>query len=129
LDARNEVHADRRSPVLLRVAAAICWLWGLGTVLVGFIELTLVLRMGVAPAPMIVIGLVVVAVGVLYCLAGRGLQTGRPYGGIVAVIVASAMCVIGVRRHTENALLGLVPNVAIIVLIVVNRRSHRVAGG
>jgi hypothetical protein len=119
------VDERRRAPVLLRVAAAICWLWGLGTILVGFIELTLVLRLGVAPAPMIAIGLGVVLFGVLYCLAARGLQTGRRYAGMAAVALAGVLCVISVRRHTVNALLGLPLNVAVIALVMVNHRSHR----
>jgi len=119
-----------RPPTGILVASTLCWIWGilctLSAVALGIPAVAEpTLRAG------IVVAIVLLLCGVVYCFAGFLIRRRSVVGGWIAIISAgllSTLELLGLASGTRNlgAAAGLGINIAIVTVLLLNWRSLRV---
>ena len=113
-------------PQGLLVASTLCWLWGILMGLSGIAFLIPALGMQVLGGAAIVFGLGFCVLGGAYCVAGYLVRQMRLIGGWIAVVIAGLLSLLQlVGGATRAAGVGLIMNLAIVVLVVMNWRHLR----
>ena len=110
----------------LLIASTLCWLWG---VIVGFSGVALLIPAmavrGMGGGPLM-FGVAVCVLAVAYCVAGYMLRRARLVGGWIAIVAASLLSMLQLLTTGARALsIGLLVNVALITLVVINWRYLR----
>ena len=125
-DASTQRPSSNPPSTGLLIASTLCWLWG---VLVGVSGVGLlnswyeVRKMGNGLLPFAVASCVL---AVAYCVAGYMLRRARLAGGWIAIVAASLLSMLQLFTTGTGAVsIGLLVNVAIITLVVINWRYLR----
>lgn len=114
-------------PTGLRVASTLCWVCGL-LVLGGGLALLIPALAVPGLRAVIIVAALFLACAAGNCVAGYYLRKARRAGGGLAICVAVLVSLLQVGAHTRAASLGLVVNLAIIVLVIINWQHLQPAG-
>ncbi len=111
----------------LRVASTLCWIWGL-LILGGGLALLIPALVVPGLRGAIIVAALLLACSAGYCVAGYYLRKARRAGAGLAICVAVLVSLLQIGAHTRAASVGLVVNIVIVVLIIMNWRHLQPAG-
>ena len=117
-------------PQGLLIASTLCWLWGVLMAFSGVALLIPAIAMrGIGSGPaLFALGFCILAIA--YCVAGYLVRQLRLIGGWIAVITAGLLSVLQLVGGATRAVgVGLVVNLAIVALVVINWRYLRPFSG
>jgi len=110
-----------RATLGINVASTLCWVWGalmvLSSVAVA-IPMIAMNRSLLVPAILLVLAMVL-------CYAGYGLRKGRRAAAWTAVVACGLIALMQVGNVTGVAILGLICNVTVVTLVILNWRHFQ----
>ena len=112
-------------PQALLIASTLCWVWGILIVLIGISVLIPAIAMRGLSSRSAIFALGLCLFGLGYCSAGYLVRKMRLIGGWIALVAAVLFCPAQFVGGTAQAVVGLVVNLAIVVLVMANWRRLR----